>query len=103
MRMIPTVSCCAWGRFLVATTALAACGTTWSLGVRSLARVYAAESTATMVEVTGEGAKYWPRWRGPSGQGLVKDKGYPDTWSDTENVRWKAPVPGRGNSSPIVW
>ena len=24
-----------------------------------------------MVEVAGEGAKYWPRWRGPSGQGHV--------------------------------
>ena len=24
-----------------------------------------------MVEVDGEGAKYWPRWRGPSGQGQV--------------------------------
>ena len=29
--------------------------------------------------------------------------GYPDTWSDTENVRWKVAVPGNGNSSPIVW
>ena len=24
-----------------------------------------------MVAVEGEGAKYWPVWRGPSGQGLV--------------------------------
>ena len=24
-----------------------------------------------MVTVAGEGAKYWPRWRGPSGQGYV--------------------------------
>ena len=24
-----------------------------------------------MVTVEGEGAKYWPVWRGPSGQGLV--------------------------------
>ena len=29
--------------------------------------------------------------------------GYPDTWSATENVLWKTPVPGSGNSSPIVW
>ena len=55
-----------------------------------------------MVAVEGEGAKYWPVWRGPSGQGLVTGT-YPDTWSATENVVWKKPVPGRGNSSPIVW
>ena len=56
-----------------------------------------------MVEVAGEGADYWPRWRGPSGQGLVSDTGYPDRWSDSENIVWKTPVPGNGNSSPIVW
>jgi hypothetical protein len=56
-----------------------------------------------MVETEGPGAQYWPRWRGPSGQGLVVGTGYPDTWSATENVLWKTPVPGQGNSSPIVW
>jgi outer membrane protein assembly factor BamB len=56
-----------------------------------------------MIEVTGEGAKYWPRWRGPSGQGQVPAGQYVDTWSATENVQWKVAVPGRGNSSPIVW
>ena len=56
-----------------------------------------------MVAVEGEGAKYWPRWRGPSGQGVATGSGYPDTWSDTQNVLWRTRVPGRGHSSPIVW
>lgn len=56
-----------------------------------------------MVEVDGPGAQWWPRWRGPSGQGFVEGSGYPHAWSPTENVLWKAPVPGRGNSSPVVW
>jgi outer membrane protein assembly factor BamB len=56
-----------------------------------------------MVADEGEGAKYWARWRGPSGQGLAAGTGYPDTWSATQNIAWKVPVPGRGNSSPIVW
>ena len=56
-----------------------------------------------MVATEGEGARYWPRWRGPSGQGLVSGKDYPDTWSATQNVLWKTPLKGRGNSSPIVW
>lgn len=63
----------------------------------------ASAQTASMIEVEGEARKYWSRWRGPSGQGIVEDKGYPDTWSDTENVRWKVKVPGRGNSSPTIW
>src|SRR5688572_8604327 len=56
-----------------------------------------------MVVPGGEASRYWPRWRGPSGQGLAVGTGYPDRWSDTENVLWKTPVAGRGHSSPIVW
>ena len=56
-----------------------------------------------MIADEGEGAKYWPRWRGPSGQGVAFGTGYPDTWSSSQNVVWKTPLPGRGNSSPIVW
>src|SRR5262245_34969378 len=56
-----------------------------------------------MLPVDGEGMRYWTRWRGPSGQGLASGSGYVDTWSGTQNVAWKTAVPGRGNSSPIVW
>ena len=56
-----------------------------------------------IVRPDGEGGRYWSRWRGPSGQGVVEPGGYPDTWSDTTNVRWKTTVPGSGHSSPIVW
>src|SRR5690606_28331954 len=62
-----------------------------------------ANETAAMIEVEGEGAKYWSRWRGPSGQGIVRTGKYRDTWSPTEGVKWKTAVPGRGHSSPIVW
>jgi outer membrane protein assembly factor BamB len=61
----------------------------------------AAPGDVRMIEVAGEGAKYWPRWRGPSGQGEVAGQ-YADTWSAKAGL-WKANVPGRGNSSPIVW
>lgn len=62
-----------------------------------------ASDDVRIVPVEGDGAKYWSRWRGPSGQGMVDGDGYPDRWSPTENVRWRTPVPGEGNSSPIVW
>ena len=63
----------------------------------------APEPAVRMIADEGEATRYWARWRGPSGQGLVEGKGYPDAWSATENVIWKVPVPGSGNSSPIVW
>ena len=63
----------------------------------------APELAVRMIADEGEAARYWARWRGPSGQGLVDGKGYTDTWSATQNVVWKVPVAGSGNSSPIVW
>jgi len=57
----------------------------------------------SMIVPTGEAERYWPRWRGPSGQGVVDGAGYPDRWSDAENVLWRVEVPGEGNSSPIIW
>jgi len=56
-----------------------------------------------MVRPDGQGERYWPRWRGPSGQGVVEGRGYPDTWSRTHNVLWKTAIRGSGHSSPIVW
>jgi outer membrane protein assembly factor BamB len=44
----------------------------------------------------------WPGWRG-EGQGVARTSGVPLEWSPTKNVLWKAEIPGRGHSSPIVW
>src|SRR5207247_731994 len=63
----------------------------------------AAYGPVAMIPVDGEAANYWTRWRGPSGQGLATGTGYVDSWSDSVNVKWRADVPGRGHSSPIVW
>lgn len=45
----------------------------------------------------------WPQFRGPNGQGVSPETGLPLTWSASENVLWKTPIPGRGHSSPVVW
>ena len=47
-------------------------------------------------------AENWPGWR-KDGSGVSRETGLPNTWSETDNVRWKTPIPGKGNSSPIVW
>jgi outer membrane protein assembly factor BamB len=41
-------------------------------------------------------------WRGPKGDGIVADAAVPTKWGATENVLWKAEVPGTGHSSPVV-
>src|SRR5262245_34984549 len=47
-------------------------------------------------------AENWTEFRGPTGQGHSVERGLPMTWSETENVAWKVPIPGRGWSSPAV-
>ncbi|MBN9689421.1 MAG: PQQ-binding-like beta-propeller repeat protein [Verrucomicrobia bacterium] len=44
----------------------------------------------------------WPSWRGPLGNGVAPFAQPPLTWSETNHVRWKLPLPGKGHSSPIA-
>ncbi len=48
-------------------------------------------------------AENWPRFRGPTGQGISSETGIPIRWSATENIAWKTPIPGEGWSSPIIY
>jgi len=51
---------------------------------------------------TTSGAETWPQFRGPTGDGNV-DGNVPLSWSETQNVKWKAPIHGKGWSSPVIW
>ena len=44
----------------------------------------------------------WPQWRGPNNDGMARGDA-PLRWSDSERIAWQVPVPGRGNSSPVIW
>jgi outer membrane protein assembly factor BamB len=48
-------------------------------------------------------AENWPQWRGPNANGVAPGAAPPLEWSESQNIRWKVPVPGRGSGSPIVW
>jgi outer membrane protein assembly factor BamB len=48
-------------------------------------------------------ARQWPAWRGPLGTGVAPHGDPPITWSEDAHVRWKAPLPGKGHSTPVVW
>ncbi len=48
-------------------------------------------------------AAEWPEWRGPTQQGLASEaSNLPIFWSESENVAWKTPIPGRGHSTPVI-
>ena len=47
-------------------------------------------------------AAEWSRFRGPNGSGVANEAKPPVAWSETENLKWKTPLPGPGSSSPIV-
>ena len=48
------------------------------------------------------GFMHWAEWRGPFLNGMARGDA-PTVWSDTKNIKWKAEIPGRGHSTPIVW
>jgi outer membrane protein assembly factor BamB len=45
----------------------------------------------------------WPAWRGPTLNGVAVKGSPPVTWSETENVKWKVALAGRGSSTPVIW
>lgn len=45
----------------------------------------------------------WPWWRGPHRNGIAAaDQDPPLSWSETKNVLWRQPIPGRGHGSATV-
>ena len=62
-----------------------------------------AAAACSLASLSPSLADNWPAWRGPTGQGICTETELPTEWSPSENVRWKLPLPGPGNSTPIVW
>ncbi|MFN9594795.1 MAG: PQQ-binding-like beta-propeller repeat protein, partial [Pirellulaceae bacterium] len=79
-------------------------GMIWILGlgiVSCMASLMAHTAIAQLP--SGISGDDWPWWRGPGGMGAASTSfDYPDQWSETERVKWRADLPGRGHGSPIV-
>ncbi len=69
----------------------------------SLALVLVTGSLAAAGDFADQRAGNWHQWRGPEATGVAPQADPPLTWSQTENIRWKLPIEGLGNASPIVW
>lgn len=48
-------------------------------------------------------AENWHQWRGPNNDGISQETNVPINWSQTENVKWRFPLPGEGASTPVIW
>ncbi len=51
----------------------------------------------------GRAEDNWSQWRGPLATGVAPHADPPLHWSESDNVRWKTAIPGKGHSTPIVW
>ena len=44
----------------------------------------------------------WPQYRGQRGDGHTASIGLPLKWSETENLKWQTPIPGKAWASPVI-
>ncbi len=56
----------------------------------------------TLALVTSPLPADWEQWRGPLATGVAPEATPPLRWSESQNVRWKVAIPGRGHGSPVV-
>lgn len=45
----------------------------------------------------------WPAWRGPTHDGVSTETNIPVSWSPTQNIAWKLPLPQWSGATPIIW
>ena len=64
--------------------------------------IVVAPASLALAHSTAARAGDWTQFRGPNGSGVSADAKPPTIWSDSQNVKWKTPLPGAGTSSPIL-
>ncbi len=85
--------------FLAISVALIGCGTPAATPEISVGENRDVGKVAAVSHRAGD----WPWWRGPAGNGIAgQSEIVPVKWSESDNVVWKANLPGRGHSSPTV-
>lgn len=62
-----------------------------------------AATAAAAIPAYAADEEYWSGYRGPRGDGSCASADLPTSWSGSQNVAWKTPLPGRGHASPVIW
>lgn len=60
-------------------------------------------TSAAALANTADWQQNWPQWRGPLARGVAPSATPPREWSETNNIRWKAALPGSGSATPAIW
>lgn len=76
---------------------------TTRLSICTAAAIAAAALLAPSIDAQPTHDRQWAQWRGPAGTGVSRTATPPVEWSETKNIRWKVPIPGRSSSSPVIW
>ena len=58
---------------------------------------------AVFTVLTNGFADNWQQWRGKHNDGISQETNAPIEWSQTENVKWRLPLPGEAAATPVVW
>lgn len=56
----------------------------------------------TLVLAANGTAADWTQFKGPNATGVSPEKNLPTEWSKEQGIKWKATLPSRGVSSPVV-
>lgn len=80
-----------------------ACQTFTGCGKKNPVEMVSADQSGVVVrDVASASESDWNGWRGPRHDGVAVEQPIVTQWDEETNIRWKADVPGRGHSSPIV-
>ncbi len=64
---------------------------------------FALTAAASAADFPKEKDQNWHHWRGPNADGSAPKADPPTKWDAKTNIAWKAPLPGKGSSTPSVW
>lgn len=70
--------------------------------LRSLFVLLAVPVVVAAADFPNEKTANWHQWRGPNADGS-SPANPPLKWDANTNIKWKAELPGRGSSTPVIW
>jgi outer membrane protein assembly factor BamB len=68
------------------------CGTIWLAAV-----------VARADDAADQRLQSWHQWRGPDANGSAPAGDPPTKWDEQTHIKWKVPLPGAGDATPIIW
>lgn len=89
--------------FVLASLAISTLIVYANSGVREIRRGSTTDSSDVALTDATPSSTDWPWWRGANQSNRAVNAFVPFQWSESDNIRWKAAIPGRGHSSPCIW